>query len=197
MISNSLRTRSAIAYPGRRAGLFAVFRAIAMIATIAAVATIVGATLTGCAYRVGNIGGERTQGVRSIYVPMAINRSIVPDIQTTVTSAVVRQIENDGTVGTNDSMNADAELQVLITNVRRTPSRGTKGDANITAEYLLTIDAEATYTNRRTGQKIKFYVYGESNYFIQQDQQEGERQSLPQAADNLAYNIVKQIVEGW
>ncbi|HSI86735.1 MAG: LPS assembly lipoprotein LptE [Candidatus Methylacidiphilales bacterium] len=154
--------------------------------------------IAGCAgYRVGNIGGARTQGVRSIYVPMAINKSIVPGIHTTVTSAVVRRLENDGTVETNNQMNADADLQITILNVRRTPSRAVKGDTNITSEYLLTIDAEAQYTNRKTGATVRLVAYGESNFFVQQDQQEGERQSLPLAAENLAYNFVKQITEGW
>jgi hypothetical protein len=123
--------------------------------------------LGGCAgYRVGNTSGRSLQGVRSVYVPVARNTSLEPDLQMTVTNAVIRRFNRD----------------ILIT-----------------AQYQLTIQATATYVNRRLGRKIfeNVAVTGSTTFFTQSDIQEGERQALPLAADDLANNAVKLITEGW
>jgi len=156
--------------------------------------------LAGCAgYRVGNTSGRDLQGVRSVYVPTARNTSLEPDLQMTVTNAVIRRFNSDGTLEVNQSANADSELDVTITNVRHTPARSSTSDILITAEYQLTIEAKATYVNRRLGRKMfeNVTVTGSTNFFTQSDIQEGERQAIPLAAQDLANNTVKLITEGW
>jgi hypothetical protein len=52
--------------------------------------------LSGCAgYRVGNTSGRELQGVRSVYVPMAKNTSLQPDLQMTVTNAIIRRFNDE------------------------------------------------------------------------------------------------------
>jgi len=122
-----------------------------------------------------------------------------PDLQMTVTNAVIRRFNSDGTLEVNQSANADSELDVTITNVRHTPARSSTSDILITAEYQLTIEAKATYVNRRLGRKMfeNVTVTGSTNFFTQSDIQEGERQAIPLAAQDLANNTVKLITEGW
>jgi hypothetical protein len=156
--------------------------------------------LSGCAgYRVGDISGRDLQGVRSVYVPVAKNTSLEPDIQMTVTNAIIRRFNDDGTLEVNQSSNADSELDVTITNVQHTPVRSSTSDILVTAQYQLTIQAEATYVNRKLGRKIfeNYNVQGSTTFFTQSDIQEGERQALPLAAQDLANNAVKLITEGW
>ena len=156
--------------------------------------------LGGCAgYRVGDISGRNIQGVRSVYVPVVKNTSLEPDIQMTVTNAVIRRFNSDGTLEVNQNSNADSELDITIINVRHTPVRSSTSDILITAEYQLTIEAKATYVNRKLGRKIfeNTTVSGSTNFFTQSDIQEGERQALPLAAEDLANNAVKLITEGW
>ena len=156
--------------------------------------------LNGCAgYRVGNTSGRDLQGVRSVYVPVARNTSLTPDLQMTVTNAVIRRFNNDGTLEVNQSTFADSELDITITNVQQTPIRSSTSDILVTAEYQLTIQATATYTNRRLGRKIfeNVTVVGNTTFYTQSDIQEGERQALPLAAEDLANNTVKLITEGW
>jgi hypothetical protein len=156
--------------------------------------------LSGCAgYRVGNTSGRDLQGVRSVYVPVAKNTSLEPDLQMTVTNAVIRRFNSDGTLEVNQNANADSELDIVITNVKHTPVRSSTSDILITAQYQLTIEAKATYVNRRLGRKIfeNFTVNGSTTFFTQSDIQEGERQALPLAAADLANNTVKLITEGW
>jgi hypothetical protein len=155
---------------------------------------------SGCAgYRVGNISGRNVQGVRSVYVPVARNSSLQPDLQVTVTNAIIRRFNDDGTLEVNQDSNADSELDVTITDVRNSAIASSTSDVYVTAQYQVTITATATYVNRRLGRKIfeNVPVSGSTTFFTQADIQEGERQALPLAAQNLAQNAVKLVAEGW
>jgi hypothetical protein len=156
--------------------------------------------LGGCAgYRVGNTSGRDLQGVRSVYVPVAKNTSLQPDIQMTVTNAIIRRFNDDGTLEVNQDANADSELDIVITNIQHTEVSSTTSDILVAAQYQVTIQATATYVNRRLGRKIfeNVAVSGSTTFFTQSDIQEGERQALPLAAQDLATNTVKLITEGW
>jgi hypothetical protein len=156
--------------------------------------------LSGCAgYRVGNTSGRELQGVRNVYVPVVRNTSLSPDLQMTVTNAIIRRFNNDGTLEVNQNANADSELDVVITNVQQTETASSRSDLLVAAQYQLNIQATATYVNRRLGRKIfeNVTVNGKTNFYIQSDIQEGERQALPLAAEDLANNVVKMITEGW
>jgi hypothetical protein len=156
--------------------------------------------LGGCAgYRVGNTSGRDLQGVSSVYVPVAKNTSLEPDLQMTVTNAIIRRFNSDGTLEVNQDSNADSELDVTITNVQHTETSSSTSDILVAAQYRLTIQATATYVNRRLGRKIfeNVDVTGSTTFFTQSDIQEGERQALPLAAEDLANNTVKLITEGW
>jgi hypothetical protein len=157
-------------------------------------------SLGGCAgYRVGNTSGRNLQGVRSVYVPTVKNTSLEPDLQMTVTNAIIRRFNEDGTLEVNQNSNADSELDVTITNIQHTPVRSSTSDILVTAQYQLTIQGTATFVNRRLGRKIfeNFSISGNTTFFTQSDIQEGERQALPLAAEDLATNAVHLITEGW
>lgn len=166
----------------------------------AGAALLAALALSGCAgYRVGNVSGRDLQGVRSVYVPVVKNASLEPDLQVVATNCIIRRFNTDGTLEVNQTGNADSELDVTIVNVRRTPIRSSTSDVLLTAQYQLTIDATATYVNRRLGRKMfeNVSVTGETTFFTQSDIQEGERQALPLAAEDLGTNVVKLITEGW
>jgi hypothetical protein len=158
--------------------------------------------LSGCAgYRVGDISGRDLQGVRSVCVPTAHNSSLTPsaDVEMTVTNAIIRRFNSDGTLSVAQNGAADSELDVTITDVNESAVRSSSSDILVTAEYQLTIHATATYVNRKLGRKIfeNTSVTGSTYFFTQADIQEGIRQALPLAATDLANNTVKLVTEGW
>ena len=53
--------------------------------------------------------------------------------------------------------------------------------------------------NRRLGRKIfeNYNVTGSTTFYTQSNIQEGIRQALPLAAQDLANNTVKLVTEGW
>jgi hypothetical protein len=155
---------------------------------------------SGCAgYRVGNISGRNLQGVRSVYVPVAKNASLQPDLQVTVTNAIIRRFNDDGTLEVNQDPDADSELDLTITDVHNTAIASSTSDIYVTAQYQVIITATATYVNRKLGRKIfeNVTVSGSTSFFTQANIQEGERQALPLAAQDLAKNAVKLVTEGW
>jgi hypothetical protein len=157
-------------------------------------------SLSGCAgYRVGDVSGRDLQGVRTIYVPVARNTSLQPEAQMLVTDAMIHRIGSDGTLSAVPNAAADAELDVTITNVQQTAVRSSSNDILVTAQYQLTIQATATFVNRKLGRKIfeNYAVAGSTTFFTQSNIIEGERQALPLAAADLANNTVKLITEGW
>ena len=169
-------------------------------ASKSALALLVVLALSGCAgYRVGNVSGRNLQGVHSVYVPTAKNISLEPDLPMTVTNAIIRRFNSDGTLEVNQTENADSELDITITTVQHTPIRSSTNDILVTAQYQITIQATATYVNRKLGRKIfeNVAVNGSTTFFTQSNIQEGERQALPLAAEDLAQNTVKLITEGW
>lgn len=154
----------------------------------------------GCAgYRLGNIQGAEMKDVKTIHVPMVKNLSYEPNLNNMVTSAIIRRIENDGTFSSSRSGDADALLEVVVTEVKRVSLRRSRADVQVTEEYELIMEAKATLTNLRSGTRIftERVVTGRTTYYVQNDQQESERQSLPLAANNLAYNLVKLATDGW
>jgi len=156
--------------------------------------------LPGCAgYRLGDVSGRDLQGVRSVYVPTVHNTSLTPELEMTVTNDIIRRFNNDGTLTVQQNPSADSELDVTVTNVFETAVRSSSSDVLVTAEYQLSIQATATYVNRKLGRKIfeNTTVTGSTYFFTQADIQEGIRQALPQASADLANNTVKLVTEGW
>lgn len=157
--------------------------------------------VAGCAgYRLGNVGGREVQGIQSVYVPMVRNQTITaPGIEFQVTNAIINKFDTDGTLATKQSAQADSELEVVIIDYQRVPLRSTQQDALVTAEYRMIITARVTFTNRRTGNVVirGERITGQTEFFVVQDLNEGQRQAIPLAAEDLADNIVNRIVEGW
>jgi hypothetical protein len=83
--------------------------------------------LSGCAgYRVGNISGRELQGVRSVFVPTVKNETIEPGLPVMVSNEIIRRFDNDGTLETLQSAQADSELDVTIKRMERRPVRGNR-----------------------------------------------------------------------
>lgn len=156
---------------------------------------------TSCAgYQLGNVPYQEMKGVKKIYVPIVKNETYEPGIQTMVTNAIIRRIEADGTYQTGRLREADATLEVTLTDFKRDSLRRARENSLVTEEYRLDLEAVATLTNLRTGQKLfdKEEVIGDTAIYVNEFRmQENERQAMPLAAEALAYEIVRRITEGW
>jgi hypothetical protein len=77
--------------------------------------------------------------------------------------------------------------------------RLSRDNVRTTDQYRIQLTANATLTNHRTGTKVftDLTATGQTDFFVQDDIQEAERQAIPIAADDLARKLVNQITEGW
>jgi len=157
--------------------------------------------MTGCAgYQLGNIPYAELKDVEIIYVPIVQNQTYEPGIQTSVTNAILRRFDQDGTYQTGRLDEADATLEVTLTDFKRNALRRARANSLVTEEYDLILEATATFTNLRTGQKLfeNETVVGDTSIYVNENRlQENERQAIPLASEALAYEIVRRITEGW
>ncbi len=153
----------------------------------------------GCAYRLGSIAGEELRGVRTVYVPVVKNETYEPNISVMVTDAIIQQFHRDGTLRVVREAGADSTLDVKLVEFDRRPQRSGRRDTRVTSEYRVELKAEATFKRRGEAEPIfkgrRFT--GETEFFIGQDLQEAERQSMGLLAEDLARQIVSEVTEGW
>ncbi len=157
--------------------------------------------LTSCAgYKLGNVPYAEMKGVEKIYVPVVKNETYEPGIQVMITNAVIRRFNQDGTYQIGRQGESDATLEIVISDLKRDSMRRARSNSLITEEYRINLEATATLTNHRTGQKLfdKEIIFGDTSIYVNENRmQENERQALPLAAEALAYEIVRRVTEGW
>jgi Lipopolysaccharide-assembly len=133
--------------------------------------------------------------VKTVSVPIFKNSSGEPNIETTATNAVINKINIDGTLKTVDK-EADSLLKCTIIGFKRRPLRYGSGRPD---EYRIIVTAEATFTdltqNRPFWSQKK--ITGKADFLVQGNLPASEREALPLALEDLARNIVEQVVEGW
>ena len=152
--------------------------------------------LSGCAgYHLGTVN---SYGIRSIHVPVFQNKVLEPRIEEQISNAVVRQFQLDGSVRIAPAAEADAVLDGEIIAWERHPLRFRRSNLLVTREYRLVIAARITVKDRNgTVLVSRKRIEGETTFFVGDDQVASERQAFPVAAEDLAKNIVTQVVEGW
>ncbi len=164
-------------------------------------ALLVALLFTSCAgYQLGNIPYEELKGIKKIYVPVVHNETFEPGIQVMVTNAIIRKFDQDGTYKTGRARESDATLEVKITDLKRNALQRARQNELLSEQYRITLVAEVTFLNHLTGQKFmeKAEFSGETDFFLSTNRvQEGERQALVLAAQDLADNIVRELTEGW
>jgi len=161
----------------------------------------VGATLslllTGClGYRVGAVGDRN---FKSVSVPMFRNQTVTPQLEAQVSNAIIKRLQQDGTLRVENRETADVVLLGTLTRYRRTAIRATREDSGVPREYRVTITARVEVRDQRTGQIIlkPTDFEGSAEVFIGADLQSADYQALPLAADDIARQVVARLVESW
>jgi len=158
---------------------------------------------TGCAgYRLGN---TLPDGIRTVHVPPAANKTSEPLIETQVTHAVNARIMQDGTLRLERARRADATLNITLTDFRLNALAFTKikGEESRAREYRMWLTADVALVDRN-GRVVaeRTRVQGESTFFVfgplgAGDLSSAKRTGLPEAAADLARQLVYAVVEHW
>jgi hypothetical protein len=154
------------------------------------------ATLGGCrGYR---LGSTLPPGVRTVHVPTFVNRTREPLLEAEATQAAIREFQRDGTLRVTGAREADLVLEAALVDYRLEPLRFQPDRARTTREYRLRLFADVTV--RRAGVEAPLLtrrVQGESTFEPAGDLSSAKRGALPQAARDLAHDIVESVVEYW
>lgn len=148
--------------------------------------------LCGCGYRVGSL---LPKDIKTIAVPMFINRTPEPELEVIVTNGVIRELITDGTLNVVEK-DADTLLEGEIIDYKREPLRYTQRE--VTREYRLLIAVRIIFKDLRRNEVMweNPRVEGEATFFVGTSLPESERLALPAAIKDLSHDVVEKVVEG-
>jgi Lipopolysaccharide-assembly len=160
---------------------------------------------TGCAgYQLGPVKPTRMAKVTSIAVPNFRNNTLGPRLETLLATALIKQLQQDGTYKILRENDADAILQGHVEQIISSPLRSVRGNLLLTREYQLTIRCTYNVTDRVTGAVLDSgTAFGRTQFFvsgsdpISADITQDQRPALPLAAEDLAKDLVSRLSEGW
>ena len=153
--------------------------------------------VSGCAgYHVGPVSHRN---FNSIAVPMFPNRTLRPQLEAQITNAIIKRLQQDGSLRVTSEANADVVLTGSIIHYQRDPLRSLRTDTGVPREYEIAITVRVEARDHRTGEVVlkTTDVIGKSDVFIGVDQQSAEEQVLPLIADDIGYRVMKLLVENW
>jgi Lipopolysaccharide-assembly len=161
-----------------------------------------------CGYQVGPVKPTKMLNIRRICVKNFKNETLEPRMEAMLASAIIKQLQLDGTYQVTDESHADAILQGALTRIDRVPSRVVRGNVLQSSEYRLTLTGNYRLTTARTGTVLdERPVTGTADFFVSAgssgsdlltaDSARDERQAMPLAVENLATRISSHISEGW
>lgn len=161
-----------------------------------------------CGYQVGPVKPKRMQNVRRICVKNFQNSTLQPRMEARLASAIIKQLQLDGTYEITNEANADAILQGTLLNISRVPARVVRGNVLQSSEYRLTLTCQYSVTSAHTGALLEQRrVEGSTNFFVTAgssgsdlltaDSGQDERQAIPLAVEDLAARISSLVSEGW
>lgn len=152
---------------------------------------------TGCAgYK---LGSNLPEGITSIAIPTFVNDTREPGLESTLTSAAIKEFQKDGSLRVLVRDEASCVMEVVIRKYELEPLRYQR-NKNLTAqEYRLNITAEVV-VRRLPSQEILVdhqRVVGFTTFTALTDLPSARRLALPKAADDLGQRLVKLVVEYW
>lgn len=153
--------------------------------------------LSGCmGYQ---LGGSRPQGIESVAMTAAVNKTTEPAIELQVTHAVRDRIQFDGRLKlVNRAGEADGVIEVVLTEYRLTPIAFSSEEKTTPDIYRLRITGTATLKNAETGKVLaESKTYGEATFPFEADLTSAKRDALPRAAAELAKFMVDDLIEQW
>ncbi len=164
---------------------------------LGAVAVALALGASGCAgYRLGPTNGE-VAGNRSIEVRPFANETLEPRLIEPVTQALRRQVQQDGTYRLATATGGDIVITGTLVSYIRNPLTLQPGDVFSTRDYEVRLTARVRVVDRDSGRVVVDRdVMGRTTVRSVADLNSAERQAAPLVAEELARNILTQVVDG-
>lgn len=155
--------------------------------------------LSSCAgYHLGPAKPEYLKDIKTVSVPVFRNNTLLPNVESVMTTSTIAQLQQDGSLRVVGEGQGDAILVCTIERISRAPARSVTGNVLLTSEFELTVQLRYQLQAKGTGQIIDSgRVTGETSFFVGNDIQQDERQAIPNAAQQVAVQLVSNVVEGF
>lgn len=155
------------------------------------------ALLPGCAgYRLGSM---LPPDIKHVHVPTFINKTTEPQLELDTTRFALQEFQKDGSLKLSSAEEADAVLEVRLTDYKLVPLQYDNNRPTAALEYRITLYASIVMTRKRDGKVIAENprCYGEGTFPVVGDLSSSKRTGLPKAAKDLAHDIVQKVTEVW
>jgi hypothetical protein len=152
---------------------------------------------TGCAgYQLGPTNGVKA-GEKSIRINPFSNQTLEPRLGDAVTTALRRNVQNDGTYHLSTHGDADIVVTGVLTRFNRHELSFVPKDVLTVKDYRIFVTAQVT-AREASGKLIfeKKDVTGYTLVRVGSDLSSAERQAVPLLADDLAKNVTAMLVDG-
>lgn len=158
----------------------------------------VGALLLAGAGCLGyQVGRSLPPGVRSVHVAPFANQTDEPQLETTCAQAALREFQNDGALRVTDADGADARVSVTLTRYGLEAVAYDAAATRTTREMRLTLEGRLLVRGRDGASLVDRTVRGETTFEPGEDLISARRAALPDAARDLARQIVNALVDYW
>lgn len=145
------------------------------------------------------LGSMLPSDIRTVAVPPFVNRTAEPNLEDEATRAAIAEIQRDGSLRVIDPALADAILKVTLKEFELVPVAYTEEKSTQVDEYRMRLHASVVLQRLRDNSVVYENpdVVGETEFIVSGDMSSSKRNALPEAARDLAHQIVKKIVEAW
>ena len=155
--------------------------------------------LSSCSsYRLGNNKPVKYKNIDSIAVPIVQSDVLKPKLQSLVTNAIIRSIQEKGAFKIAKEKNSDATLNIKIINIERKQLRASRENVLRTTEMEFIIEIEYRVLSNLDGVTIeRGNVKAKSSSYLNPNFQLTENHSLRDAAEKLAISLANKLSEGY
>lgn len=155
------------------------------------------ACLAGCAHY--QLGSTLPPDIKSVYIPVFQNKTGEPDVERETTRAAIQEFQNDGTLRVAPEERADLLLEVTVVEYQMKPIRYERTRTTTAEEFRMRLVADIVA--RRASDGTVFIarkgLEGDTTFPIATDMRSAKLEALPDAAADLAHEIVEALVEAW
>ena len=149
--------------------------------------------LAGCGYTTSAI---RDSGISSIYVPMFKNKTYEHNVHVTATDAVINELILDGNLRLLKYEEADTILEGQVIRYKTEPLGYDKN--NDVEQYRMVVTVKVVFKNLNKDKIIWVQtIDGSTAYYTSGRLAMSEKAAAAKAIENLARNIVSEIVNFW
>ncbi len=152
---------------------------------------------SGCAgYKLGPTNGVEA-GAKTIQLVPFSNQTFQPRLGDAVTTALRRNVQNDGTYRLANDASADIVVTGTLIDYDRRELSLVRNDVLTVSDFRVNVKARVAARDRTTGNVLfDREVTGYTLVRVGSDLTSSERQALPVLAEDLAKNITSLLVDG-